>query len=293
MQFFDLSGKWQMTSPEMPGKNVPVSLPGDNYSALLDAGIIPDPYWNDNEWSVKKYSDYYWVMEREFKLDAAVLAAKRVFFEMDMADTLIRVFINGTKVLSGDNAFQFYRREVTKLLKKGKNTIRLEFDPVLPEAARRKARYRFPGHGAIFPTCPPAPDIQLIRKCLCHGGWDWGVQLLVSGVYGRIGLRCADEVIIDHLTTVQKFRGSSVQVTAVARVEAFRKCRREFTFEFAGEKRTVSVMLSRGVNEVKAVFEMASPKLWWPNGYGEQPLYDLKATCGECEKSVRIGIRNL
>ena len=56
----DLSGQWQLSSPSMPGRTIPAELPGDNYSALLNAGIIPDPYFAKNELLIQEYRDYKW-----------------------------------------------------------------------------------------------------------------------------------------------------------------------------------------------------------------------------------------
>lgn len=40
-----LNGEWRLTSPQRPEISVPMTLPGDNVSALLAAGVIVDPYW--------------------------------------------------------------------------------------------------------------------------------------------------------------------------------------------------------------------------------------------------------
>ena len=45
--------------------------------------------------------------------------------------------------------------------------------------------------------------------------------------------------------------------------------------------------------------DIPSAQLWWPNGHGEQPLYQLRVTTrnarGECsdEKSYSIGLRTI
>ena len=37
-----------------------------------------------------------------------------------------------------------------------------------------------------------------------------------------------------------------------------------------------------------------NPKLWWPNGYGEQPLYDLTVSLdGAADVKKTIGLRTL
>jgi beta-mannosidase len=48
MKKIDLSGDWTL-QPKNGEWSVPATVPGDNVSALLAAGKIPDPYWADNE----------------------------------------------------------------------------------------------------------------------------------------------------------------------------------------------------------------------------------------------------
>ena len=38
---------------------------------------------------------------------------------------------------------------------------------------------------------------------------------------------------------------------------------------------------------------MANPRLWWPNGHGAQPLYDLTVRVAGDEVRKRIGLRTL
>lgn len=49
MAHFELNGQWLLTSPQRPDIEIPMSIPGDNISALLQAERIPDPYFADNE----------------------------------------------------------------------------------------------------------------------------------------------------------------------------------------------------------------------------------------------------
>ena len=79
---FDLSGQWSLSSPEMPDVIIPAQLPGDNYSALFNAGIIPDPYYGKNEEIVQKYRKYKWSFKRDFEVSAEMLAKKYIYLEV-------------------------------------------------------------------------------------------------------------------------------------------------------------------------------------------------------------------
>ncbi len=41
------------------------------------------------------------------------------------------------------------------------------------------------------------------------------------------------------------------------------------------------VSLARGANKVSLTLKVERPRLWWPNGAGDQPLYDFCASLGE------------
>ena len=72
--FIDLSGEWSLKSADWEhGRTIPAQLPGDNYSALLAAGAIPDPYFGCNETLVQEFRKYEWEFEREFDVPASLL----------------------------------------------------------------------------------------------------------------------------------------------------------------------------------------------------------------------------
>jgi beta-mannosidase len=57
----------------------------------------------------------------------------------------------------------------------------------------------------------------------------------------------------------------------------------------------VPVAVRGGRGQVTAALTVTSPKLWWPNGYGAQPLYPLEAGWegGDAPVRLRLGLRTL
>ena len=60
--------------------------------------------------------------------------------------------------------------------------------------------------------------------------------------------------------------------------------------------RTVTV--HAGKNEVELPFEIIQPKLWYPAGYGDQPLYEFTAQVGTSggvseERKTKAGLRSI
>ena len=123
----DLGGSWTLGCPEWNGRTIAAELPGDNYSALLAAGMIPDPYFGRNEELVQEFRRYEWEFTREFEVPEELLSRRYVYLNCEMFDTFATVWINGKKAVSTENMFACWRPEVKALLKPGVNTIRIRF----------------------------------------------------------------------------------------------------------------------------------------------------------------------
>ncbi|MBQ6351727.1 MAG: glycoside hydrolase family 2 protein, partial [Lentisphaeria bacterium] len=255
-------------------------LPGDNYSALLAAGVIPDPYFGCNEELVQWPRELTWSFERSFEIPAEFLAHRSVFLNLDSIDTFGEVFLNGRSVGTSANMFVRFRREVKPLLRLGRNTLKVVIVPPAPEALKAAKRQ---GMQLRYYTQYAIPHVNRIRKVQCHGGWDWGISLVVSGLYGELYLEADEGRHIEHLYSEQRHEDGRVTLTAHAEVSGGAGA---VEFRFNGETRTVT---GRGV--VSAEFTVDSPRLWYPNGLGEQPLYELTATAGGGTVRRRIGLR--
>ncbi len=286
----DLSGIWALRSSEWSDRTIPAELPGDNYSALLAAGLIPDPYFGRNELEVQEFRKHDWEYVREFEVPPELLECESVYLNAEMVDTFATVLINGKKVLSTENMFRRYRPEVKAALKPGKNTVAIRFKSAEVEAKKAAAELPFP---IPMNGCSKVPHLNLIRKVHCHGGWDWGVTLMVSGVYMPLELRGVNHCRIEHAWTDQVHEKNLVKVTATTELFAVKAGRCPVAFTFNGETRTVNAQLKPGVQQVKAVFEVENPQLWWPNGLGEAHLYDLEVATPDETLAEKIGLRTI
>ena len=289
MNCIDLSGKWQLRRAD-ENNSIAAVVPGDNYSALLAAGIIPDPYFGKNELTVQWVRDYDWEYTREFEVPESLLKCDSVYLNAEMVDTFAVISINGKKAGAADNMFRRYRFEVKKYLQPGRNTIAVLFKSPVKEAQKESTRQPMP---IPFTGCNTVPHMNLIRKVQCHPGWDWGVTLVVSGIYGDFSLNGVNNVRIEHVYASQAHGKNSCDVTAIAEVHALKKGRTKVEFRFNGEIVSVTAAVQPGINLIQTKFTVKKPKLWWPNGSGDQPLYLLKVTTADETRSVRIGLRTL
>ena len=286
-----LDGTWQLSSDCLNGKVIPAELPGDHYSALYENKIIPDPFYGKNEDLIQDYRKHRWTFTRTFDVPAELLDRREVWFDAEMVDTFAAFYLNGKKFLTCSNMFKHHSREIKKFLKAGKNIISVTFEP--PEKEGKKRNDLLEEEIPMTP-CSQVPYMNLIRKVHCHGGWDWGITLTPCGIYGNISITGFDCCRVEHLYTKQKHLKNLVELTAIAEVYSPVNQKTVITFYIDGKQKDVSCTLKSGLNEVKAGFEIRDPKLWWPNGLGEQNLYTLEvSTADGNEKSVRIGLRDL
>ncbi len=286
----NLAGEWKLRRGD-ENETIAAVIPGDNYSALLAAGRIPHPYFRRNELEVRHLMDYDWEYTREFSLAPEMLTRESVFLNLEMVDTFADILVNGHPVGTTANQFRRYRFEVKPFLIAGVNRISVYIRSAKAEGQLLAAQqpYKVP----YMDTLCLLPNINLIRKTQCSGGWDWGITLPVSGVYGDISLQAVNRARIEHVYAIQEHAEGGCRVRAVAELAASGAGNVPVTFTFAGETKTVEAAVTPGTSRAECVFEVAKPQLWWPAGYGEQPLYELTAATPDMHLTRRIGLRTL
>jgi beta-mannosidase len=284
----DLAGHWRLKS--FDGKHkAAMRVPGDVHSALIAEKIIPHPYVGKNEALVQWVAQGDWSVTREF----SATETKGAYLDVTYLDTVATVLINGEIVLEAQNCFRRYRPDVSKALRKGKNTIEIKFYSNSRAAAKRQAAQPF-----FIPystnNCP-IPHPNMLRKPQCHNGWDWNLAIAPFGIYGDIKLRYALVARIEHVTAHQVHHKDG-SVTLQVMAELFAELaggKIQITTNFNGHALTRDVEIGPGTWKIHESFEIKKPKLWWPAGQGTQHLYDLEVICGESHVKRRIGIRKI
>ena len=292
MSKIDLAGVWSLTCDKENFSPIPAQIPGENCSALIEAGIVPDPYIGVNENDIQWVRNFNWTWTRNFEADADFLKQKRIWLEIDSLDTVGEVFINEKKVLYSRNMFLRIRKDVKSFLREGTNSIRIVITAVekYAEAEEEKLSFKI---GCKTNYWRKIPNLNLVRKVQCHGGWDWGPCIPVSGIYGNIGLYGSNGVQIEHVYTGQEHRPNLCLLNVTAEINSDFDGVQDIVFSFDGTVKKVTANLNSGLNKIETFFEIKNPKLWYPAGYGEQPLYDLSVDVDSCTVQKKIGLRDL
>ncbi len=291
MSKINLAGVWKLTCDKEGFSPIEANVPGDNASALLRAGLLPDPNVGLNELEVQWIGRYDWRWERSFTVDREFLNAERIWLNLDSIDTAAEIYLNGRKIASSEDMFLRLRVEVKPFLLEGENTI----------AVAVTAPQKYIDRVAETIAYPPRRESRdnaisgrnYIRKIQCQGGWDWGLALVLSGIYGEACLENSSGARLEYLRVSQVHTPSCCTVTVTVEIDSLAAGTVPVCFEFNGETRCVDAALAAGNNEVSADFEVENPRLWYPAGYGEQPLYPLTVKADGMTLTRRIGLRDM
>jgi beta-mannosidase len=287
-----LEGEWQFRQGGQ-AKWYKATVPGCVHTDLMANGLIPDPYYRDNELKVQWVERENWEYRKEFFIPETIIGRNHVELVCKGLDTYAKVFINGNKVAETDNMFRGYRFEVKPFMKQGKNEIAVLLDsPVNWEKALEdKLPYKLPGN------CP------FTRKAHYHFGWDWGPRLTTSGIWRPIYIEAWDTVRFEELEIGQEFfEKNTARLNLRLEILSDKEQQAEIKAVALGKKKEFTknwpVSLKKGLNNQHNSLEIANPELWWPAGMGEQNLYTVKIQVLQKGKeldsiSKRIGLRTL
>ncbi len=286
-----LSGPW--TLHDADGVAVaPCPIPGDIHSALIAAGRIPDPMIGTSEAHVQWVHEAEWEIRRSFDVPADALAGKWPVLDLEFVDTVAEVVVNGRAVAHLESSFIRHRIDLSGVVRPGENEIAIRFKSATKEASALAARQPFP----IPRTKNNRVDaLNMLRKAQCHGGWDWGPCLMVLGIYAEPTLRLLDGARIEHAVIRQDHHADgSVTVTAHVELVALTDGAVPVVFTFDDREVEGEAMVTRERGgSIDLSLTIAKPLLWWPAGYGDQPLYEAVVEIPGDRTSRRVGLRKL
>ncbi len=277
MKTYSLNGNWNMIRVET-GDTYEVTVPSDNYTELLKSGVIPDPYYKDNEKLVEWVGREDWKFSRLFTLDENDLNNRKILLVAEALDTLCEVYVNGILVGKGENAHLKYEFDIKPFVKAGENEIIIKFFAPTTYAEKRQKEAPIPKN------CNGTDGAAYLRKPHCHFGWDWGPHIPLSGITGDISVTCFDNRVEDvEIKQIHNNGKVTVKINPVVDGEG------ELTAKIICPDGTEMAIEN---NEI--IIE--NPELWWTrelSGKEKQPLYTIAVALGESVITKKIGLRTI
>jgi beta-mannosidase len=248
---------------------LPASVPGTVYQDLIAQGRIPDPFLGCNEANVQWVAERDWLYRLDFDFNDAD-RRETMTLAFEGLDTFAQVWLNGERVLVSDNMFVPARVDVTQRLRTGANTLCLRFDSALRRGRELEAQ-----HGRR-PLWNGDASRLYVRKAPYHYGWDWGPTLLTAGPWQPIRLEAHDLRLaeMDSPVWLSDDLGQA-RIDVHTRMEgSFAGARLRLRLRDPDGQLVAESSTAAAAHQTTSL-AVPAPRLWWPAGHGDQPLYTL------------------
>lgn len=290
MKTLSLNGNWKMRQSDTVLWHEAL-VPGSVYADLLRDGTLDDPFYRENELTAFPLMENDYEYTRSFFVDAELLSSDEVLLRCDGLDTLADVSLNGAFVAHADNMHRTWTWNVSPLLHAGENELTILFESPLRYIAREHAVR--PCWGSTDAT----PGFSHLRKAHCMFGWDWGPRLPDAGIWRSISLLFVDKTRLGSVRIDQHHEAGAVTLRIDPEIlycAGSASSNIETRFSLTTPSGAACSVSSDGVARIE------QPELWWPSGFGAQPLYTVRVTLHAQEDGReldswerRIGLRTL
>ncbi len=277
MKTISLNGTWSFKATD-PHRMLPsgrsdvtrwmkASVPGTVHTDLLACRRIADPYYRRNELGVQWIDTVQWLYRKEFVVTASFLRADIVELVAEGLDTYAKISINGTTIAETANMFIGHRFNVKSHLCQGKNVIEIIFDS--PTSRSKQLEKKF---GALRVALEP--HRVYVRKAQYSFGWDWGPKLTTSGIWRSISLEASSNARLrDPFVKVVSVNRRKAVLRASINVDRFGDVPLTLRVDVRGHGAFIACHSAVKGGAAGMEILIPSPHLWWPNGYGGQPIY--------------------
>lgn len=278
---------------------LPAQVPGTVHTDLLAAERIPDPFYGLNEEAVQWVGERDWLYRTTFNKPAELSQGDTATLCFDGLDTFASVWLNDKQILVSDNMFVPQRVNVTELLQPTDNHLTILFESALRRGKELEAEYG-------QQKCWNGDTSRMyVRKAQYHYGWDWGPCLLTAGAWQPIRLEVWQARIADVAYPVEltpDLGQAVVKVRAQVETANLKDSNLNLHLQLFSPSNALvaeAKVPANSANSAESSLSVEKPELWWPNGYGAQPLYRLVVSLQDSSGSEldkvekRVGLRRL
>jgi hypothetical protein len=268
------------------------TVPGTVLTTLINNKLEPDPFYGLNNekipdiYTAGRDHYTYWFV-KNFK-EPAPKSGDQVWLDLRGVNYSCEVFLNGHKINQRTHYGMYLRQSynITKALAAGGDN--------------RLAIIVYPPDPAGNPNGGQGGDGEIARSVTHQyvAGWDWiqPIRDRNTGIWDKVSIHRSGSVRIRNphiITEVSGLRFPDVpaaqQSPAGLRVSAELEntgtdtATGRLVYVLDGDTTVTTVKLSPGsTKEITLPFHIIyHPRLWWPNGYGAQPLYHSTLTLAE------------
>ena len=276
------------------------TVPGTVLTSYINAGAVPDPNYSDNQLQISEsyFLSDFWYRD-EFVLPEG-FAKERLFLNFDGINWKAEVYVNGSYAGRIDGAFTRARFDVTDMLAVGSNSLAVKIiKNAFPGTVKEQTALSADSNGGVLGADNPTFHATI--------GWDWipTIRGRDMGIWNDVFITTTGAVTIEdpfvraelNLPDTTK---AFIFAEALLKNHSDKPVHGVLHAQFGPYPFSQAVDIpANGEFTVKADgVEFPNPRLWWPKGYGEPYLYDVKVDF-ECNgavsdcKSFKTGVRQM
>lgn len=261
------------TEKDNPEAWLPATVPGTVLVSYLDNGAVPDPFYADNNTQI---SESYFLNDFIYRGTMRLDGKKdRVWLNFDGINWKADVSLNGTAVGRIEGAFTDARFDVTEIAREGDNEIEVYIHrPDHPGSNKADNYARCARNGGKLGADNPTFHATV--------GWDWmpSVHDRNIGIWNDVYFSTSGPVnVIDPVvrTSLNADGSADVLLEATLANRSPEALDAHWTASLGEFGLDADAALPAGGNvTVSRTVKVENPRLWWPNGYGAQELYDVR-----------------
>ena len=286
---------------------LPAVVPGTVLTSQLANQQVPDPFFGMNNERIadiyrtgRAYYTYWFI--KDFK-ELPAAGSGQVWLHLRGVNYSCEVFLNGQKLTRKTHYGMFLRQAYNitpHLAKNGRN---------------RLAVLVYPPDPVGNPNGGQGGDGTIARN-VAHqyvAGWDWirPIRDRNTGIWDKVSIEKTGALNLKNPHVVTRVPGvrrpdgpqqpATLEVTAELENPTAHPVVGVLRYTIAGRATSQAVRVPAHTTQLVRLptLTLQNPRLWWPNGYGPQPLYPLKLqvlTDGKTasdEETVQVGVREI
>ena len=261
-----LNQNWQLKQDNGKWLDVP-HMPMQVQDVLLHYGMIDTPWLPGNAEKYRWIWDSNWTYRNVFTMPST---EKTAFLHLKGLDTCVEVLINDVVCAEACNAFLPLRLALAEHVKSGENTLEIRF-----ESPFRYVERKYPGQSFT----QTKEYTYFVRKKYTDfvdhiGPVPYFAQ---AGIYDDVQLEFLDETEISHLDLRPLLHDSFKRGELLVYADCTSADDCELNIVLKSPKGDI-IGTANGSAANELCIPVEHPELWWPRGYGSQPLYTVEAT---------------
>ncbi|GHH75943.1 beta-mannosidase [Streptomyces sulfonofaciens] len=248
---------------------LPARVPGTVLDDLHRAGQVPDPCRGTNSLAAEWVPQRTWLYRRQLTTPAPA-PGQRAVLRFEGVDHEATVLVDGAEVARHTGMFVPFEVDVTDVLADGGSHLLAV---------------------AVHPAPPGEPQVGRTDRVRVHKsrmtyGWDFCPRMVHQGIWKPVTLELAGPLRLVAATVgaLPDEDGATGRVRVEATVTAAAPGTLRAEVRSPGGGRVIATGeadIAAGATAAALDLTVHRPRLWWPRGHGDQPLYTVEVALAD------------